>query len=89
MSKQMKNAYSALRMKDTMSSIAETFRPKMLVLCAIALLCLNTGLFMALAIAATVAFGVWAAFRLLAAFLNLRMHWLGFDEVELERLALA
>lgn len=89
MSKQMRSAYSALRMKDTLSSIAEAFQPILLVLCALALLCCNTGLFVALAIVATVALGVWAAFRGLAAFLNLRMHWLGFDEVELERLALA
>lgn len=89
MSKQMKSAYSALRMKDTLNAFLEAFKPAMLVLCALALLCCNTGLFVALAIVATVALGVWSVFRLLAAFLNLRMHWLGFDEVELERLALA
>ena len=89
MSKQMKSAYSALRIKDALSSIAEAFQPIMLVLCAIALLCGNTCLFGILAVVAAVAVAAWVAVRLLAAVLNWRMHLLGFDEVELERLALA
>ena len=85
MSKQMKSAYSALRIKDALSSIAEAFQPIMLVLCAIALLCCNT----ILVVGAAVSGAAWVSVRLLAAFLNWRMHMLGFDEIELERLALA
>lgn len=89
MSKQMKSAYSALRMKDTLIAVLESFKPTMLALCAIALLCCNTCLFGILAVVAAVAVAAWVTVRLLAAVLNWRMHLLGFDEVELERLALA
>lgn len=89
MSKQMKSAYSALRMKDTLIAVLEASKPTLLVLCAIALLCCNTCLFGILAVGAAVAGSTWVAVRFLAAVLNWRIHLLGFDEVELERLALA
>ena len=89
MSKQMKSAYSALRMKDVLIAFLEAFKPALLALCAIALLFCNTCLFGILAVVAAVAGAAWISVRLLAAVLNWRMRLLGFDEVELERLALA
>lgn len=89
MSKQMKSAYSALRMKDMLIAVLDAFQPILLILYAIALLCCNTRIFVIMAVGATVASAVCVAVRLLAAVLNWRMHLLGFDEVELERLALA
>ena len=89
MSKQMKSAYSALRMKDTLIAVLEAFKPTLLALCAIALLCCNTCLFGILAVVAAVSVAAWVAVRLLATVLNWRMRLLGYDEIELERLALA
>ena len=89
MSKQMKSAYSALRMKDTLIAVLEASKPTLLALCAIALLCCNTCLFGILAVGASVAVAAWIAVRLLAVVLNWRIHLLGFDEIELERLALS
>ena len=89
MSKQMKSAYSALRMKDTLIAVLESFKPTMLALCAIALMFCNTGLFVILSVVAALSVAAWIAVRLLAVVLNWRMRLLGFDEIELERLALA
>ena len=89
MSKQMKSAYSALRMKDTLIAVLEAFKPTMLALCAIALLLCNTCLFGIIAVVAAIAVVAWVAVRLLATVLNWRIHLLGFDEIELERLALS
>ena len=88
MSKQMKSAYSALRMKDTLIAVLEAFKPTLLALCAIALL-FNTCLFGIIAVVAAIAVVAWVAVRLLVAVLNWRIHLLGFDEIELERLALS
>ena len=81
----MKSAYSALRMKDTLIAVLEAFKPTLLALCAIALLLCNT----IIAVVAAIAVVAWVAVRLLAAVLNWRIHLLGFDEIELERLALS
>ena len=89
MSKQMKSAYSALRMKDTLIAVLEASKPTLLALCAIALLCCNTCMFGILAVGAAVAVAAWVTVRLLAVVLNWRIHLLGFDEIELERLALS
>lgn len=89
MSKQMRGAYTALRMKDALNFFASTITTPMIAVCAIALLLCNTAFFHIALIVASIIASVWLAIRLVAFVCDRRIVSLGFTEVELERLGLA
>lgn len=89
MSKKMSCAYWALRMKDACGYFA-TVVLKIAVVCfAIALSLVQTEMFSVATIVASCVAIVACVLILCASLCNLRMHSLGFTEVELERWGLA
>ena len=89
MSKKMIGAYRALRMKDMATAIANVVLEAAVVSMAVALLLCNSAAFFCAAIVSLSIFGLWIVVRLVAFLCDRRMKDLGFDEVGLERLALA
>ena len=89
MSKKMIGAYRALRMKDMATAIANVVLETAIASIAVALLLCNSAAFFWAAIMSLSIFGIWIAVRLVAFLCDRLMKGLGFDEVGLERLALA
>ena len=82
-------AFAALRIKDAAEAIAPILCKVGIVIGALALLCLNSQAFMAVAVVALVIAAFYAVARLIAFISNQAIRSLGFTEPGLERMALA
>ena len=89
MSKKMRGAYTALRMKDALGYYASVAIKIAVLALALSLAVAHTAMF-AMAVAVSAAIAVISGILAIAAFLcGRRMRNLGFTEVELERWNLA
>ena len=82
-------AFAALRIKDAAEAVAPMMRRIGIMVGALALLCLNSNIFMTMATMALVVAGLYVVARLISFISGRTIRRLGFTEPGLERMALA